>query len=51
MKKIKNKTSFFGLSKSERFKVVKQATDKAIEDHLELINRHGGLSELKNYSK
>ncbi len=50
MNKKTNKNKFFGLDTSEKVKVVREAVDKATKEQLDMVNRHGGIKELKNYS-
>jgi len=50
MNKNSNKNSFFGLTTSEKTKIVKRAVDKATKEQLDMVNRHGGLKKLKSYS-
>jgi len=50
MKNQKNKNSFFGLNSSEKIRIVRKAVDKATEQQLDVVNRHGGIKVLKNYS-
>lgn len=51
MKKKTNNNKFFGLNTSEKTKVVKQAVDRATKAQLDMVNRHGGIQILKNYSR
>lgn len=50
MKNQKNKNNFFGLNSSEKVKIVRKAVDKATEEQLNTVNRHGGIKILKSYS-
>lgn len=50
MKNQKNKNSFFGLDSSEKVRIVRKAMNKATEEQLDTVNRHGGIEILKNYS-
>ena len=50
MKKKDNKNQFFGLNSAKKAKVIRRAVDKATEEQLEMVNRHGGVKVLKNYS-
>ena len=50
MKKKNNKNNFFGLNTSEKAKIARQAAKEATQEQLEMIERHGGLKVLKNYS-
>jgi adenylate kinase len=50
MKKTTNENKFFGLNASEKAKIVRQAVDKATKEQLDLVNKHGGIKTLKNYS-
>ncbi len=50
MKKDNNKNKFFGLDTAEKAKVVRSAVDRATEEQINLVNRHGGISVLKNYT-
>ena len=50
MKKKTNKNNFFGLNTSEKVKIVREAVDKATKEQLDMVNRHGGVGVLKNYS-
>ncbi|HKK54591.1 MAG TPA: hypothetical protein VJ926_03670 [Patescibacteria group bacterium] len=49
-KKMKNNNNFFGLNTTEKAKIVKQAVDRATKEQLDVVNRHGGVEVLKNYS-
>ena len=51
MKNNNKKNSFFGLGSAEKAKIVRKAVDKATEDQLSIVNKHGGIEVLKNYSK
>jgi len=48
--KKKTENKFFGLSTSTKVKIVRQAVDKATKEQLDMVNRHGGIEVLKNYS-
>lgn len=51
MKKKTKNNNFFGLNTSEKTKVVKLAVDRATKAQLDIVNRHGGVQILKNYSR
>lgn len=51
MKKKNSKNSFFGLSSAQKAKIVRIAVDKATEEQLHVVNKHGGVDVLKNFSK
>lgn len=50
MKKKTDNNKFFGLNTVEKTKVVRQAVDKATKEQLDMVNRHGGIKALKNFS-
>jgi len=50
MNNRKKKNSFFGLFSSEKTRIIKEATDKAIAEQLKLLRNMGGKT-LKNYSR
>ena len=50
MKKKTDKNNFFGLNSSEKVRIVREAVDKATKEQLDMVNRHGGVRILKNYS-
>jgi hypothetical protein len=48
--KKKTENKFFGLDTSAKVKIVRRAVDKATEEQLNMVNRHGGIEALKRYS-
>ena len=50
MKKKNSNNSFFGLNASEKVRIVREAANQATKEQLDMVNRHGGIEVLKNYS-
>lgn len=51
MNKGENKKTFFGLTASDKAKIVKQAVALSNKDQLALIEKHGGVTVIKDYCK
>lgn len=51
MSKINNEKTFFGLGSSDKAKIVRQAASLANKDQIAMVERHGGLSAVKDYCK
>lgn len=49
-KRDNDKKNFFGLSESEKGRIMNRVLEKANQEQRELVNRHGGIKVLKNYS-
>lgn len=51
MSKINDKKTFFGLTTSNKAKLVREAAILANKDQLDLVNKYGGVEIIKNYCK
>jgi len=47
----KNNNKFFGLSASEKAKVVRKAVDSAAKEQRDMVKKHGGMRVIRKYSK